>query len=141
MQHGQRHRISFLHTVHHHFFPSDGGIGYAVVPEGCENGDAAAIKQVAIMRKDVAGCGHGPDFGASEQTERFGREGGRTAESDFKEAGKEGLGLCLSRGELSGGGMRRGMEGRDSKWCRLCIEYRLWDDSPSDFERGRRHWG
>lgn len=106
--------------------------------EGRENGDAAAIEKVAIMRKDVTGCGHGPDLGASEQTEGFGREGGRTAESDFKEAGKEGLGFCLSGGELSGGGMRRG---RDSKRCRLCIEYRLWDDLPSDFEGGRRHWG
>lgn len=74
--------------MHHDLFPSDGSIRYAVVLEGRENGDAAAIEKVAIMGKDMAGCGQGPDFGAGEEAEGFGREGGRTAESDFKEAGQ-----------------------------------------------------
>ena len=67
------------------------------------------------MREDVASCGQGPDFGAGEETEGFSGESGGTAEGDFKEAGEESLGFCLSGGELSGGGMSREDDGLEER--------------------------
>lgn len=105
VQDAQRHGLALGQRIDGDAVALGAGIGLAEVLQRGQHGDAGGVDEVAVVRQHVHVCADAPDFGAGEQAQGFGVEGGGAAEGFLEDAREEdfGFGGGGGGGECGGG--------------------------------------